>query len=121
MLLRELFEPNAGGPSMTDRLRGIVLDLLTPLAAHEVPTITIQQIMDELNDLRTGLHIDRALLLDILDPTIMQVVKKVDGDRVHLSMPAADESKAQPDEEAREEEKVRKTAQRQAKKEVGKA
>ncbi len=102
---------------MMDRLRAAVLDLLTPLAAHGVPSLTVQQAMDELNDLRTGLHIDRALLMDILDPQRMQVVKKVDGDRIHLSMPKP-KGETGADEGEKESRKVRKTAQKQARKEI---
>lgn len=97
MLLFELFS----GGDLTDGLKQAALDYLTPLIAHSVPYVTIQSMVDELRKLNSGLTIDRALILSILDPSKINIVSKIQGDRIYISKPpeeqTTDEKKGQDD------------------------
>jgi hypothetical protein len=88
MLLRELFEDNGSGDMMTG-LRQQVLDYLIPMVSHDVEFVTVQDIESMLRDSRTGLTIDRGLVMQVLDPTKVKMVKKIEGDKVFLSVTAA--------------------------------
>jgi hypothetical protein len=83
MLLLELFADN----KLTNNLTQAALDYLTPLLAHSVPYVTVQSMIDELRKLNSGLTIDRALILSILDPSKVPVVAKIVGDRIYISKP----------------------------------
>jgi hypothetical protein len=87
MLLRELFEDIGSGDMITG-LRQQVLDYLIPMVSHDVDFVTVQDIETMLRDSRTGLTIDRGLVMQILDPTKVKMVKKVEGDKVYLSVEA---------------------------------
>lgn len=97
MLLRELFEDVNGG-DMMNSLRQQVLDYLIPMVSHEVEFVTVQDIEAMLRDSRTGLTIDRGLVMQVLDPTKAKLVKKIEGDKVFLSVTAAMTNDASDDE-----------------------
>lgn len=88
MLLRELFEDTGNGDMMVG-LRQQVIDYLIPAVSHDVEFVTVQDIETTLRNSRTGLTIDRGLIMQILDPTKMTMVKKVEGDKVYLSVTSA--------------------------------
>jgi hypothetical protein len=81
MLLFELFSDN----DLTTNLKQAALDYLTPLVAHNVPYVTIQSMVDELRKLNSGLTIDRAFIMNLLND--VQVVSQIQGDRIYISKP----------------------------------
>src|SRR3954465_7428050 len=84
MKLLELFQspPLDMGQDMANMLQ----DILTPLAAQKVPFVTVQQIIDKLRDFRTGITIDRGMLLNLLDPEKVKIIFKIEGDRIYLNL-----------------------------------
>lgn len=118
MYLFELFGGDEG--SMLDRLRIQVMDYLTPLAARHVEYIPIQHVADILVDARTGLIIDRGLIMQILDPNTCKLVNKIEGDKVYLTLPQEEISAKTRDDKERDREAIRKKAAAVAKKEIKK-
>ena len=101
MRLFELFpdddqplKPNSGG-EMKEQLRQAALDLITPLLGQNVPFVTMQQVIDSLSGSRFGIVITPSLVMDILNPTEVKAVEKIEGGRVYL----ADLNSADPDRE----------------------
>ena len=118
MLLREFLD--AAPTNMLDTMRQQLLDYLTPLVAHEVDFVSIHDIANTLNNLRTGMEIDRALIMELIDPDELKIVKRIEGDKVYLDTVQAAQSNASADEKAKDEEKVKSKATDQAKKEISK-
>lgn len=118
MLLSELFDDSTT-MEMSERLRQAALDLLVPMAGQKVPFVTVQQVIDELHGMNTGLTIDRSVIMDILEPETTKVVKSIEGDKINLQLPQPDQRKTGEDQKEKEREKIRSTAQKQAKKEIG--
>lgn len=116
MLLRELFDDKP--VNLVDDLRALMIDILTPLAANQVPFVTVQQIVDRLREVRSGARVDRNLVMTVLDPNEVKVVKKIEGDRVYLALPVRDEVSKTEDDEEREKERIRGKAQKQATKQA---
>ncbi len=116
MKLSELFKPD--GP-MIEQLRNQVMDHLTPLVARGVEFVTVQDIQDTLTDNRTGLFIDRPLIMQILDPNVVKIIKKIQGDRIYLTggTVSPDTMKTKSDEE-KDKDDIRQKASKQAKKSV---
>ena len=117
MLLCELFG-NDGGSNVVDEMRSMVIDVLTPLAASKVPYVTVQQIVDRLQEVRSGVRIDRSLIMTILDPNTVQMVDKIEGDRIYLMNPQPDAMAQREEDEEANKEKVRQKANQQAQKQV---
>lgn len=118
MLLRELFERDQE-PSMLAQLRREALDMLTPRAAHRQKYVTVQEVIDHLRELQTGLAIDRGLIMDILDPDQVEIVSKIEGDKIWLGIPQPDDKKSA-EEEVSDAEALENDAQKQAAKEIAK-
>lgn len=116
MLLRELFDDRP--VNVVDDLRSLVIDVLTPLAAGNIPFVTVQQIVDRLREARSGVRVDRNLIMTILNPDEVKIVKKIEGDRIYLSLPVRDEVSKTEDDEEREKERIRGKAQKQATKQA---
>lgn len=117
MYLFELFgEQDDGG--MTELLRSQVMDYLTPLAAEEVEYIPIQDIADVLRNARTGLVIDRGLIMRLIEPNVCKLVKEIQGDKVYLALPVDDMAAKTEQDEEKDREKIAKTGEQMAKKEV---
>lgn len=115
MHLFELFDENPR--DMIHEIRSSITDFLTPLAANGVPYVSMDAIIDKLRDLNTGIEIDKALVMQALDPNEAKMVTKLEGDRVYFQVPTPDRKVA--DEQAeREREDVSSTAAKQAKKEI---
>ncbi len=117
MLLRELFEDFGSGDMITS-LRQHVIDYLIPMVSHDVEFVTVDDVENSLRNSRTGLTIDRGLIMQLLDPTKMKIVKKVDGDRVYLSVTAAMASKSNDDEAEKAADDLSDKATKQAKKSI---
>ncbi len=105
---------------MTEDMRQFVMDYLTPLVAHNVESCTLQDIQTALRDSRTGLTIDRGLLMQLLDPSRVKLIKKIEGDTVYLDTVEAINSVADPDNKEKAAEKLRNKAAKQATKEIKK-
>ena len=117
MRLFELFDD--GPLDVTEDIKQSLMDILTPMVASRVPFVTIQQIIDKLRSLRTGIIIDRNLIMTLLDPDQIKIIDKIEGDRVYLSNPAAPDRSLGQDDEEKEKEHVDDLAKKQAKKEMG--
>jgi hypothetical protein len=119
MRLNELFsDPPAKKHTVTDRLRDMAIDFLTPLVAHKVPFITVQQIVDELRRRRPGILVDRALVMSLLDPETIKSVKDIDGDRINLQQPESIEHAVDDDGAQAEVDKIKDMAKSKAQKDV---
>jgi hypothetical protein len=116
MLLFELFSDN----SLTNGLKQAALDYLTPLVAHSVPYITIQSMIDELRKLNSGLTIDRAFVLNLLDPSNIDIISKIEGDRIYISKPPEQNTQEEQDGEDNIQ-KVKNNAIKQAKNDIKKS
>lgn len=114
----KLFELFSEPMKIGDRLKQAALDLLTPMAGQKVEFATIGQIIDELRQQRPGIVIDRALVMDLLSPDKVELVKKIEGDRIYLQLPEPDSRDLPQDEETREKEKISQKAVKQAMKQA---
>ena len=120
MRLDELFDD--GPLNVTDDLAEDVMEILTPFAVAKVRYVTIQQIIDKLSQLGTGLSIDRGLIMDMLDPNKIKLVKKIEGDRIYLAVPGSEQREVDDDQAEKDAEHVSKQAAQQAQKSIqGKA
>ncbi len=125
MSLFELFDDDApereGG--VVSGFRTTIMDILVPLAANGVPYVTVQQVVDKLRDQRSGVAVDRSLIMTVLDPEKAELIKKIEGDRIFLQNPNAAtsnvEKKKKEDAEKAEKRTFDKAAT-QAKKEISK-
>lgn len=61
-----------------------ILDILTPLAANGVEYVTIEQIIQKLKSVPSGLYIDRELIMAVLDPNKLPLIKSIEGDKLYL-------------------------------------
>lgn len=119
MRLDELFQQP--GPSAGDHLLQAALDVITPMLAHKVPFVTVQRLIDLLRATNSGLDIDRALVVDLLDPTKVQAVSKIEGDRIYLTPPGeGDGEKSDEDDRQDNIDAVKAQAIDQAQKQVSK-
>lgn len=118
MLLWELFDSNP--LDIVDGLRDQIMDVLTPFAANKVPYVSVDQIIDRLHDAQSGMAVDRALVVHVLDPAKVKMVKSIEGDRVYLDLPNIHQDEANEDEKQKNANKVKATATKQAKKQVDK-
>jgi hypothetical protein len=113
MLLYELFEEAEDG--MIAQLRQHVMDHVLPMVAHDVESVPIQDIQDKLTNLKTGLSIDRAIVQQILDPTKIKMIKKVEGDLVYFeTIPQQDTPNASEQEQERQAQHMQKRASKEA-------
>jgi hypothetical protein len=115
-----LFELFDDGPlDVTDDIKQSLLDILTPMVASRVPFVTIQQIVDKLGQLRTGISIDRNLIMTLLDPDKIKIIDKIEGDRVYLKDASSPDRSLQQDDREKEAEHVDDMAKKQAQKSMG--
>lgn len=98
MRIGDLFESD-----MVGALRQQVIDFLIPLVSHNIDYVTVKEIESMLIDAKTGLTIDRALVMQVLDPTRVKPIKKIEGDKVYLSVTAGMNSDAKSEEESEKE------------------
>jgi hypothetical protein len=95
------------------------MDFILPRVAHGVESVTVQEIQDNLTSLRTGLAIDRNVVMQILDPTKIKLITKVEGDKVYLDVNKVTPEKKNEAEHERQEEHVKDKALGAAKKRMG--
>ncbi len=117
MLLNELFDQNEGS-NVVQELRDAIIDMLTPLAAQGVPQVSVQQIIDKMREEHTGVAIDRALVMHVLDPQEVKLVTKIEGDAVHFNLADEDKYAAGEDQQQKDEKHMKSTALKQATKSV---
>lgn len=117
MRLFELFDD--GPLDVTDDIRQSLMDVLTPMVASKVPFVTVQQIIDKLRDMRTGMAVDRNLVMTLLDPDEIKIIDKIEGDRVYLNNPESALRSVDKEDAEKEAEHVTDLAQGQAKKAMG--
>lgn len=122
MRLDELFNDGPADDnedSVINHLRSQVMDYLTPLAVQKVESIPIQDIEDILKQARSGLIIDRGLIMQLIDPNDCKLVSKIEGDTVYLTLPVADMSAKTDQDDERDKEKIANTASKVAMDQVG--
>lgn len=117
MRLFELFDENP--LDITGDMRQDIMDVLTPMVAKEVPFVTIQQVIDKLRNFRTGLSIDRNLVMSMLNPDKIKIINKIEGDRIYLSNPMGSTRSLKKDDKQKEKEHVEDMAKKQAAKNMG--
>jgi hypothetical protein len=124
MILLELFDSNNpqldDGQDLRQTLKNDAMDILMPFAAHGVPFITMQAVIDKLGEAKSGLVIDRALLMDILNPDEVKIVKKIEGDKIWLTIPEPVDSQREVTQQKKEQDRQKTVnmAQQQAKSQV---
>lgn len=116
MYLFELYSDDSA--SVVDDLRSEMLNYLTPLVSSGVKFITIEDAEKSLKNLRSGLIIDRGLVMRVLDPNAIKMVKKISGNRIYLDIPVDEMTAKTQDQEEKDEKKVSDMASKQAKKEI---
>jgi hypothetical protein len=116
MRLHDLFEDEEGG--VVQELRDAILDLLTPLAAQGIPKVSIQAIIDKMRDVHSGVAIDRALVMHVLDPQDVKMVTKIEGDTLYFNLSDENSRAVSDDEKEKEADKMKTTAVNQAKKSI---
>jgi hypothetical protein len=117
MFLLELFDD--GPLDVTDDVQQSLMDILTPMVASGLPFVTMTQIIDKLRQLRTGLSIDRNLIMTLLDPNKIKIISKIEGDKVYLSNPNSPDRSLTKDDSEKEADHVEDMAQKQAQKKMG--
>lgn len=115
MLLCELF---SSGGDMMERLRQNVLDFITPLLGQDLPFVTIQQIIDKMRHLDTGITVDRSLIMKILDPNQIQSIDKIEGDKVYFKNSEGAPRETSDEDKEKDKEEIKDKAQKQAKKKL---
>lgn len=113
MRLDELFD---SGATLQDQMQQAVQDMLTPLIAMKAPFVTVQQVIERLRDENTGLAVDRATVMQMLDPAKVSAVKSIEGDKVFLQPPDLDQDEEGEDQKARDAEKIEAKGTKQAQK-----
>jgi hypothetical protein len=117
MLLFELFDD--GPLDVSEDIKQSLMDILMPMVAQKVPFVTIQQVIDKLRQLRTGLIIDRNLVMTLLDPDQIKLISRIEGDRIYLSDPSSPDRSLTKDDEEKDRDHVNDMATKQAQKQMG--
>ena len=118
MRFYELFE-GLDSQGITNEVRGSLVDILTPLASQGVKYVTVQQVLDSLQNSGSGIQIDRSMLMQLLNPDTIKLISSIDGDRITLNNGDNGQfvSKKQKDQKKQEDD-INKTATDQAKKNI---
>ena len=112
MLLLELFGDDDS--DVIQHLRDDIVDLLVPLAAHGVPFVTVDKIIDKMRDKRTGFEINKALVFQVLDPDKVKLIDKIEGDKIYFSMPEDEDRSVGAEQKQQEQDAVANKATAQA-------
>lgn len=115
MRLDELF---ADSVDVLGELRSSLLDVLIPLAGSGVPYIGVDQVIEKLRQLHSGVRVDRAMVMNILDPSQVSLVKSIEGDRINFTAASPVDDRKNEQEAERQKDKVDSMAQKQFKKEL---
>jgi hypothetical protein len=90
-----------------------LLDILTPIAGNGVEFVTVDQLIDKVSSLPTGLLVDREMIMNILDPNEFPLIKSIEGDKLYLT--ALPQSRSVSDKQKdTEADKIKKTAAKKA-------
>lgn len=120
MLLYELFaDPQSLNPEQ--ELRNSIARVLAQFAAAQVPSVSVNAVIDRLRGVNSGLTVDRALVMQLCDPTEMKFVKSIDGDNLVLSEPSIDKAADSEEDQEKKREKIKNDAEKQASAEVKKS
>lgn len=107
------YEIISEGPE--DNFQQSILDILTPVAASGVEYVTFQQIIQKMKSIPSGLHIDRELIMTVLDPNQLPIIKKIEGDKIFLNPSLSGPERSVSDEQQeKEQDQISKTATKQA-------
>lgn len=98
----------------TDNLISSVLDLLTPLASNGVEYVTVDNLINRMSRIPSGFHVDREMVMDLLNPDQFPIIKSIEGDKLYLKTPVAPERSVSSDQKDKEAEKIKDTAAKQA-------
>lgn len=115
MRLFELFDDYS---SVLSQMRSTVMDILTPVAANGVESVSLSALMKKLEEVDAGIVLDRDLALKILNPDIIRLITKVEGDRVYLDQPSKISSSSNERETIKKVKRVKKMATKAAKKRI---
>lgn len=107
--------------TVSDHLKQAALDFLIPLAGQKVEFATVGQVIDALRQCRPGIVVDRALVMDLVNPNKVKLVKKIEGDRIYLQLPSAESRAVTQDDADKEKEDVERMATKQALKQTKEA
>ncbi len=99
-------------------LSGKILDILTPIASTGVEFISMDQLINKIKHMPTGLKIDREFIMDVLDPNKFSLIQKIEGDKVFLNLPDEVLRKVADPQKEKEADKIAATATQQARKAV---
>lgn len=118
MRFYELFE-GLDSQGITNEVRGSIVDILTPLASQGVKYVTVQQVLDSLQNSGSGIQIDRSMIMQLLNPDTIKLISSIDGDRITLNNGDNGQfvSKKQKDQKKQEDD-INKAATDQAKKNI---
>lgn len=116
-----LFELFADPPLNLDQsLSNMIANALAPLAASGVPHVSIDAVIDKLRQANTGLRIDRAMAVQLCDPTKMKFVKSIEGDKLILNEPNIEQAGQQEEDAEKKQEQIKAGATKQAQAEIKK-
>lgn len=98
-----------------DTFRQSILDMLTPIAASGVEYVSFQQLIQKLKSMPSGLHIDRELIMQVLDPNKFPIIKSIEGEKIFLNPSMSGPERSVNDEQKEKEaDQISKTATKQA-------
>lgn len=117
MILREFFDDRDG--EVIKNLRSQVTDELLRLVTNGVEEIEMAEVASLLRQARTGMIIDRGLIMRVLDPNECKAVKSIEGNKILLSFPADELQAKAEDDKQRDAEAIQKRAMDVAKKSIG--
>jgi hypothetical protein len=120
MLLYELFSDPSSGQNPEQELSNQIAQVLAQMAAAHVPHVSINAVIDRLRAVHSGLQVDRALVMQLCDPTKMKFVKSIEGDNLVLTAPSMDQAAETEDEQEKKAEKIKADAEKQASAEIKK-
>lgn len=107
-------------PSLKDDMRASILDVLTPLAANKVEFVSVDRIIEKLKGTHNGLTVDRDVVMQVLDPNEVKLIKKIEGDKIFLTLPSPTANADNEKEHERKINKIKGSATKQAQKSVAK-
>lgn len=67
------------------KLSDSIKDILTPLASSGLQYITMDQLIKRVQNIPSGLLVDRQLLMNIINPRSFPLVKSIGGDKIFFT------------------------------------
>ena len=95
-------------------LASVAMDLLTPLAGNGVESVPIDKVIEKIQQVPSGLKIDRELIIKLLDPNKFPLVKKIEGNTIYFVQPAKSERAVSDSDKESEQAKIRDKATQKA-------